>query len=276
MWKMFNETNAIEVMALQFRFAEPLNTVLARRSQSELDTATSKRGLIDRIPMQGFKVNLANPAQVENVSGTGMLYQRTSLDRNASGVVEKILTAQVEYQPSHLTYQTWRYSNWAAEREEALEIVSSALSRAMQGASLSAIRVEYLDRLYYDADDPAPPISDVLNSDSDLLAKHIFKTDRMWHSHTGRFETETEQERRLLLVNADLQAISAPSHLAGRTCIQLVTAAETQYPNPGFEFTGDDVRTFLVQILNDLHNDVLRIFADVLNPMFAEKNDLPR
>lgn len=276
MWKMFNEKNAIDVMALQFRFSEPLNTVLARRTQNELDSSASKKGLVDRIPMQGFKVNMANPAQVQNVSGTGMIYQKTSLDRNAAGIVQKILTAQVEYQPSHLTYQTWRYTDWEHECQEALDIVSPALARAMQGASLSAIRVEYLDRLYYDADNPAPPIGELLNAESDMLARHIFWTDKMWHSHTGRFDTQTDHERKLLLVNADLQVITAPAHLSGRTCIQLVTAAEIQYADPGFEFTGGDEREFLAATLDELHDDTLRIFADVLNPQFAETNGLPR
>lgn len=273
---MINETNAIDVMAIQFRFSEPLNTVLARRAQTELDTSASKSGLIDRIPMQGFRVNMANPSQVENVTGTGMLYQRTSVVRNDVGAVEKQLTAQVEFQPSHITYQTWTYSTWAKERVNALDILAPALTRALQGAPLSAVRVEYMDRMYYDGDREKLLVSDVLSEGSDLIARHIFTTPFMWHSHTARFDSQGDLERKLLMVNADLQVISAPHVHAGKTCVQLVTAAEKQYADPGFEFTGNDIDEFLSQVVNELHTDALSIFANVLNEQFAKKNGLPQ
>lgn len=276
MWKMINETNAIDVMAIQFRFSEPLNTILARRVQAELDTSTSKSGLIDRIPMQGFKVNMMNPSQVENVTGTGMLYQRTSVVRNNEGAVEKVLTAQVEFQPSHVTYQTWTYSNWAKEKANALEILAPGLRRALQAVAISAIRVEYMDRIYFDGDQTELRVKDVLNESSDLLAHHVFKTPYLWHSHTGRFDTQEQTERKLLIVNADLQVITTPHQYAGKTCVQLVTAAEKQYADPGFEFAGNDVDQFLSTVADELHSDALKIFADVLNEEFAKQNGLPQ
>lgn len=275
MWKMINETNAIDVMAIQFRFSEPLNTVLARRVQTELDTSTSKSGLIDRIPMQGFRVNMANPSQVENVTGTGMVYQRTSVVRNNDGAVEKALTAQVEFQPSHITYQTWTYSNWAKEKNNALEILVPSLTRALQAVPISAIRVEYMDRMYFDGNQTELRVNDVLNENSDLLARHVFMTPFLWHSHTGRFASQGQTERKLLIVNADLQVASAPHIHAGKTCVQLVTAAEKQYADPGYEFTGNDTGEFLSTVVDELHSDALKIFADVLNEQFAKQNGLP-
>ncbi|MFT4181786.1 MAG: hypothetical protein QM636_07685, partial [Rhizobium sp.] len=118
MWKMINADNAIEAMAVTVRFSEPLSSIVLKRAIRELERTTTAAGLINRQAVQGFQVDFQSPAgnSVRQIPMQGMIFQRTSLTRVESGVVQQ-LAQQVEFQPTHVTITTWRYRKWGVELE---------------------------------------------------------------------------------------------------------------------------------------------------------------
>lgn len=274
MWRMIHEANAIEAMAVNIRFSEPAGSLLTKRIISGLTSATNAEGLIDRRPLQGFQVNIANPSEVRPMTGGAMVFQRTSLEKDAEGDVQSILTNQLEVHATHLTYQTWRYANWTSEAKTVRNLLVPALALASQGVAIAAVRLEYLDRFYFDGEASAASAGDLLKSDSGLLAPHIFEAPNLWHSHTGKFEDENDVGRRLLLVNADYQDLTGPA-LVGKRSLQLMTAVEEQYAHQGKEVSSEEVESFLSSTLDDLHDKLIALFKEVVNAGFAKENGLP-
>ncbi|WP_131821030.1 hypothetical protein [Ensifer sp. LCM 4579] len=273
---MFHEANAIEAMAINIRFSEPVGSLLMKKIISELEHSTSRAGLIDKRPLQGFQVNLANPGEVKPVASGAMAFQKTSLERDREGQVQSILASQIEAQATHFTYQTWRYSKWTSELATVLEILLSALKIATQSVALGSIRLEYLDRFYFEGEPSEAVVNNLLRADSGWIAPHVFEAPDLWHSHTGKFVDVAEDRRKLLLVNADFQDLTGPDpHLHGRRSLQLMTAAEERFADQGYEVTSESVESFLSSTLNDLHGKAITVFKEVMNNDFRIQQGLP-
>jgi hypothetical protein len=276
MWKMINEQDAIEAMAISFRFAESASILLSKRILQKVDRPAFELGLTDKQPIQGFQVNMANPGEVKPITGGAMLYQKTSLVRMADGSVEKRVTAQVECQPAHLTYQTWKYDDWKIQLETVKTLLLEALKTASQGVALGAVRTEYLDRFYFDGDPAEANVRGILREPSTWIAPHVFGAEDLWHSHAGKFEEKSEAGRRLLMVHADYQDLTAPvPTLLGKRSLQLMTAVEQQYVDFGMEISSDELENFLSSTLDDLHSRAINLFRQVVNSDFASENGLP-
>jgi|GEM_PF-2115306 len=275
MWRMFHEANAIEAMGVSIRFAEPTGTLLSKKILTALESSTNKAGLIDKRPIQGFQVNLSNPGEVKPVSGSAMIFQKTSLEKDRDGQVQSVLTNQAEVQPAHLTYNTWRYKDWDAERKLVMGLLLPGVQLACQGVALGAIRVEYLDRFYFDGEPLDASARDILRSESGLVAPHVFDAPDLWHSHTGKFSDISNDRRKLLQVHADFQDLTGPTELSGKRSLLLMTAAELQFSNGGGEIASEDIESFLSSTLDDLHRDAVTLFKDVVDEEFRKAQRLP-
>lgn len=275
MWKMLHENNAIEAMGVSVRFSEVLNSKLVDRMIREIEKVSSAMGLIDRQPIEGIHVNLAAPNSVSTVRGSGVLLQRNSLLRNPAGQVEQVLTMQVELSANQIVFQTWRYDRWAREREHALRLLSGPLRIAIAAVRMASVRLEYLDRFYFDGDAAGASAASLLKKGSPWISPHAFDADDLWHSHSGKFLDAHPEMRTLAVVNADAQDLTAPQHLAGRRSLVLLSGVERQFANPGWELEEEDVENFLATLMDDLHDSAINLFRDVIDPAFADKNGLP-
>lgn len=275
MWKMLHEANAIEAMAVNIRFLEPVSNMIVKRMIREVERHASKLGLIDRQPIQGFQIDVMNPGQVKPLQSSGLLLQRKSLTKIPSGAVENQLAQQVDVQATHITYQTWRYSRWANELDMISQLIFGAIETASQAVTISAIRVEYIDRFIFEGDPKALSFSSLLRNDSGWIAPQVLKSNSLWHSHAGEFLSEGDDMKRLGVVHIDSQELSGPPHLAGRRSLMMITGVEDQFLQSGLEIDSDKLRQFLPDTLNDLHSNALDLFRNVIDQEFAAKNGLP-
>jgi hypothetical protein len=277
MWKMINAENAIEAMAVTVRFAEPVSSVLLKRVIRDLERTTTAAGLINRQAVQGFQVDIQGPAgtAIRQIPMSGMIFQRTSLTR-VEGTVIQQLAQQVDIQPTHIVISTWRYRRWSVERDAIIELLKGAFDTIAEAVALSAFRIEFLDRFYFEGDPGSSVLGDLLNRDSGFIAPHVFEAPNLWHSHTGRFEDVSATSRKLLQINADAQELASPPSLVGRHSVSVTTAAELQFTPPGLEFAGDDAMTFLSDTLNDLHASVIALFRQAIDSRFQEKHGLAK
>ena len=276
MWRMFHKDNAIEAMAISVRYAEPIGALLAKRVLAALDHPSSEAGLIDKRPVQGFQINMANPGDVRPVSGGAMLFQKVSLEKDWADNVQSVLTKQVQCDPTHITYQTWRYTRWEQELKSALGLLVPAIKLASQGVGIGAIRVEYLDRFFFDGESAEASPRTILTTGSPWIAPHVFDAPDLWHSHTGKFASVSAENRCLLMVHADFQDLTVPDpNLAGRRSLLLTTAGEVQYANSGYEVSSEDLENFLSSVLTDLHDEALKLFKEVVDHSFRKAQGLP-
>lgn len=276
MWRMLHDKNAIEAMAITIRYAEPVGSFLAKKILGAVDTPASKAGLIDKRPVHGFQINMSNPSEVRPMASGAMIYQKVSLEKDRLGQVQSVLTKQIDAQPTHITYQTWRYNKWEDELDAAMDILEPALKAAAHGVAIGAVRLEYLDRFYFDGEASEASPTEILNVSSNMLASHLFSAPDLWHSHTGKFSDVSQEKKRLVVVNADFQDLTGPDPaMNGKRSLLLTTAAENQYGNSGFEVSSEPVKDFLSSVLTDLHADAITLFKDVVSNNFRSKQGLP-
>ncbi len=275
MWKMINETNAIQAMGISFRFTEPLSAMVAKRILKELDTPTNRAGLLIKQPLQGLQVNIANPAEIKPISGLAMLFQKSSIVRAGDNNVENQITSQLEFQPTHINYQLHRYSRWQSELATLKDLIGATLASVGQATGLAAIRLEYLDRFYFSGEPTEARVGDILRADSGWLAPHVFSANDLWHSHTGRFEDITPKSRTLLGANADFQDLTGPSDFAGKRSVQLMTFVEYQYFEDGLEMYGEILENLLDSTLGELHTRCVHLFKAIVTEDFRKEHGLP-
>lgn len=277
MWRMVKDKNAIEVLAVQVRFSEQMNNVLTRRVKDDIESAARKAGFVEQFPLHGFRINLANPGDVVQISGSSMSFQKSSLEHDFRGTVQKTLKGKVDVTPTDLLFQTFEYDNWTNTRETVLSVLLSGMRRAMQGAALGAVRFEYLDRFIFEGEDPASAPKGLLNASSKWLAPHIFNDASLWHSHTGLIENAGPDRRTLIGVNADLQEVAGDvdNPNFGKRSIQLVTFAEYQFFDLGGELPSEEVESRLTTYLDELYSIARTAFAGVIDVEFAKMNGLP-
>lgn len=275
MWKMLHEANAIEAMAVNIRFFEPAGNVIVKRMIREVERNASKHGLIDRQPLQSFQVDIMNPGQVRPIQNGGVLFQRNSLTKIPTGEVEQQLAQQVDVQPTHVTYQTWRYTRWQKELEMMSQLIFGAIAAATSAVTVAAIRLEYIDRFLFDGDVSKFSIQGLIHDKAGWITPRVVEDNSLWHSHAGRFSYSDNERRRLNVLNLDSQELSGPAYLAGRRSILMLTGVEDQFPRPGKEIDGDNLHGFLSDTLSDLHSESHSLFKGVIDVDFAKANGLP-
>ncbi|NSZ75652.1 TIGR04255 family protein [Agrobacterium tumefaciens] len=273
MWKIFNETNAVEGMALTIRFNESVNSRISRRVINELELAARQEGFIDKQPLQQFQIDV-NTQLVRQTTSNGIALQHTSVKRNHFGVVEPTLIRQVVFQPEQLILQVHHYRSWEKERESALKIFGPVLGLISSAVQIHSLRLEYLNRFVFDGDDNNALATDILKS-SELVAGLSLTSSDLWHSHSGRFDDHDGISRRLTQVNADMQALSANHPLQGRRTLALMLAVERQFSGSGMEAEEEDILPKVDEHFISLHDSIHILFKQIIDSDFASANGLP-
>jgi len=275
MWKMLNQDNAIEGVALTIRFGEPLSSMVSRKVQRELDVATTLEGFTDRHPMQHLKVELnSQNADVRQMLGPGMVYLQSSLERNEADSVVPTVSRQIELHPSQFVMQIRKYRAWEKEWPTTIKILRSSLAIVSTYVPFLSLRLEYLNRFVFEGVAGEESVDGLLIH-SDFIPCHVFSAPDLWHAHTGRFDPVDEVSRLLTQVNADAQIITPPHPAAGRRTLALMLAVERQFNSPGIEIAPDKVEAEISSYFSCLHDDIHALFKKIIDSKFAADNKLP-
>lgn len=269
MWKMINETNAVEGVALTVRFREPVNSLIGRRVIAALETVSSAEGFIDKHPIQQIQIDMASQA-VRQTSATGFAFQHMTIERNQFNEVGPFLSRQLVFQPEQLILQINKYRTWEKEWAGAQRVFKPALEILAPIVPIQALRLEYLNRFVFDGPPAATKLSGLLNQ-SEFIASLGSSTDNLWHSHSGRFEEQSQLTRRLVQINADMQDLTSNHPLNGNRTLALMLAVEQQFLNDDRELTVAMIDDYFVS----LHDGIHTLFKKVVDSTFASSNGLP-
>lgn len=273
MWTTFNETNAVEGVALTIRFAEPINSKVGKRISDELERAARPEGFIDKQPLQQFQIDVSTQA-VRPTVASGMALQHMSVMRNHVGFVEPTLVRQLVVQPEQLVLQIHHYRSWEKEWEAAVKMLSPALGLAAPVAQVASLRLEYLNRFIFDGNDEDVIAAGLLNSSQWLAGLSLTSTD-FWHSHSGRFDDHVGTTRRLTQVNADMQTLNLSHPLQGRRTLSLMLAVERQFSGTGMDAEEADITPKVDENFRALHDDIHHLFKEIIDSKFASDHGLP-
>lgn len=271
MWKMINQSNAVEGMALTIRFGEPVNSLVAKRVIAALESIAPSEGFIDKQPLQQIQIDVASQA-VRQTATAGISFQHVSVERNNFGIVEQTLSRQLIFQPEQIILQINRYRSWEKERVAAQKFFRAALDILAVVVPIQALRLEYLNRFVFEGSPESVSVSALLK-ESELVSSIGLKSNNLWHSHSGRFDQQDEFSRRLIQINADMQDLASNHPLSGNRTLALMLAVERQFmkTQDGDEVTSSKVDDYF----NALHDDIHTLFKQLIDSKFASSNRLP-
>lgn len=268
-WHPINENHAIDVMAVLINFAEPIPDLILKRAVKSTEEVAFSQGLRSRHFYQGgsisFTVNSGQPGSAQAVP---LVQGRTynSVVEGADPISSRI-AEQVQVTQGFLAYRTWQYVSWNWQLDRIRALLGPALSSVVGSVFVGSVRLEYLDRFYFDGSGEQASPDRVLKRDSPYVAPHVFSRQDLWHSHTGAFLPDDGRVKRLEQVHIDAVDQSGLTGPGSVRCINLMTAREDRYSDSDFEQSVDGI----LGSLGGLHDELIKLLGAVVTKDIADR-----
>jgi hypothetical protein len=196
-WRPIHDNHAIDVMAVAVVFAEVIPTILFKRIIRLAEEAAVRAGLRGRQNVTSLQFTLGGPSSTSMAPTLGQVFN-SFVEAGEGPVVTNQIAEQLSVEQSQIVYLTWRYVSWEWQAERIRVLVLPLLAAAIESVPLASIKMEYLDRFRFDAEDvSAARYSAVLREGSALIPPHVFLRNDLWHSNTGAF-VPTDDGRKVL------------------------------------------------------------------------------
>jgi hypothetical protein len=184
-WRPRHTTNAIELMALNITFEEPLTHRVIERIAAAVEERVKAVGPYQVMPVAGAR--LVNNSIVPFAMGAAVNLQPAPGQVTATGYLE-----QVEVNPMAISYRSAVYSKWENHFSRLKDWMTGPVESALDVGGLQSIRLEYQDRFALTGAFDGTALAELLRRDSNLIAPHVFDAEGLWHSHTGRFRNREQ------------------------------------------------------------------------------------
>ena len=274
MWKPINPKHSIETMAMVIAVTEPLSSVVYRRIIRGLEPLTFEQGLTVRTPIQGLALRIEENSITSKPSlAHGMVFQKQSLVRNHDEQVVSKTAAELVVDPNQIVFRDMLYSSWFGVSTSLWKMIEGAIPIITSASDVRMIRLEYLDRFFFDGVAAEATAHGVIKIGSDLVSPHIYALKDLWHSHTGKLasldpvgEIDLDavcETKRLFQVNIDMVDLTA-GELAGKRSIGVLTAVEDRFLPNGME---DATLEMLRTKFDDLHIEAKKLFTNTVDDM---------
>lgn len=270
-WRPIHENHAIDVMAAVIRFSQPLPDLVFKRAAKAAEAAAFGNGLKSRHIESGVAFNLGFMGAGEPFVAQPQARVFNSVREDPAGEpIPGILSEQVRIDAQSIIYRTWNYVSWSWQRDRISTLMSGALLAVQEVVELASIRLEYLDRFWFDGPIASAKTGALLRKDSDLIASHVFDRDDLWHCHTGAFLGASSSQRPLLQITLDALDQPGPTSESGQVrWVNISTARENRYVNEAVDerpWTTD----FVTDMLDLMHAELKDALASVILDDMAE------
>ncbi|MCA1542247.1 hypothetical protein I6F18_20015 [Bradyrhizobium sp. NBAIM32] len=264
-WHPINENHAIDVMAAIVNFAEPVPDLLLKRVVKSTEDLAFASGLRSRHTFQQPFLSIINgQAAVQQAPQVQGRIYNSIVEGPPGEPLSSRIAEQVQVTQGFLAYRTWQYVSWNWQLERIRALLGSALSMVVGSVLVGNIRLEYLDRFYFDGtpDQAAPDL--VLRKDSPYVAPHVFSRRDLWHSHTGAFLPGDNKSKRLEQVHID--ALDQPgANTENIRCMNLMTAREDRYIEVGDDQSAEEI----LASFDAMHDDLIKLLGEVVTKDIA-------
>jgi hypothetical protein len=254
-------THAIVHVLFAIELSSPLDSSHLR--QLDAQHTKVKDDLPRRARGQGIIVHMGTQAgEIEQAASPDIA--SLTFDRLApDGTVIRALRAHGNVLQ---VFQT-EYARWGPTWEYAHSLFALALPIVIGDRSVTALMLQYLDRFTYIGDYNAFRADMIFDTNSSLLARHVFGRSLNWHSHTGYLDEIAGPPgyRRLDQINVDV----LDDQTSGGPIVNILLNHIARLHTP---CTGDalfDLDTTGVPLISalmaELHNADKAALSDLLN-----------
>ncbi|MDX0630205.1 hypothetical protein GOC91_28970 [Sinorhizobium medicae] len=264
-WQPVRPAHSIECVATVLTYNEPLTEHLVKRVLRQAERLALQEGLSDRSDVRSLQFALA-PDQVHaaRTQVEGLAFQRSGHQTQAG----RLLLEDLVVSRNELVYRSFDYVRWSdyLQKINALMLPLAELSAA--GTAMRSLRLEYQDRFI--PRDRSKYRIDQLLVPHQMIAEHIFETDDLWHSHSGKMLT-VDDDKMLVHLNVDLVSGEtmgpAPQEILS---VGIMTAFERRYGKNKLDVESAVIKS-IAGHLGDLHSRSKDLFRSILAPQVAER-----
>lgn len=217
-WQTINPAHAVQRASAIITFSEKITAYLVKRIADALRSHAHAMGLLKEEQLNSllFQIQPGGVSQAQAPKQEGVSFQKLHGDN----VVQSIsITTEA------IRFDSFAYTRWVGFQEQVLPVLTGSLPLIEQASQVSAVALEYVD-FFYAADEGAPDAQQIIDRQSDLIAKKSFSRRAQFHSHCGWFEQQTEVGQRL--VNVDVSVADANGPVGLRRAINIRTFESEQ------------------------------------------------
>lgn len=257
-WELSRADHSIERVTVHFNLYEPLDLnahdelVIAGRDVAKKQKLTNRADFPDSIRLAsepGTAVQIPLP----NLPPRRVVFQRLDNERVS---VDELSIGMQEIQIGTLRYRRWKDLN------KLIITIISALDKVYPiTKATKSIRLEYVDR--FQSVPGGADHFEIINRDSKFVNPHLAGIENAFHCHSGWFDFETKNRRRLTNVNIGISDIGTPLPPDPRRKIRILTMAQLEALKGKLDKP--------LERLDGLHDYLKLIFRDIITQETANR-----
>jgi len=170
--------------------------------------------------------------------------------------------------PNALSWTTERYVRWKPFVGQLDSFFGPVLDGVLEAVSPQSVRLEYSDRFNWAGDWNDFDVKTLLRADPAFVAQRVLSGDGRWHTHSGWFD-KVDNLRRLTNVNIDVADLVGP--MTPTVGIFTLMQDEANISGYGPSNPEDLNKAFIASRLENLHQGLKKLLADIIVPQMAEK-----
>jgi hypothetical protein len=118
----------------------------------------------------------------------------------------------------------------------------------------------------------APLVSGLLRVNSELIAPHVFGTEKLWHSHTGFLEDAENCDSRLVQINIDASEAVQIGEQEPFRMVGIMTAVQNNLKLSAEPLENEENTAKLqLGMLDSMHVRSKHLFCEIINDVTAER-----
>jgi hypothetical protein len=268
-WRPIHDNHAIDVMAVAVVFAEAIPTIPFKRIIRFAEEATNLAGLRGRQNISSLQFTLGGASPVPPAPTQGQVFN-SFVEAGEGTVVPNQIAEQLSVEQFQIVYRTWRYVSWDWQAERIGILVLPLLAAAIESVPLASIKMEYLDRFRFDAEDvSAAKYSAVLREGSPLIPPHGFLRNDLWHSTTGAFVDDKRNVLEQVQILALDDAPPVEPNKARTRWLNITTTRDYRFTQ-GVDLAPPSPDVVMVE-LGQMHTELKRTLALILTDAMTKR-----
>jgi hypothetical protein len=249
-----------------------MNEVAWRKSLRDAEAASKAAGLTDRNVGLQFMVGPVIGQQQAPGPTEAIILSRPHMVKLSSGGLQKVAAESLTVSRLNLIYQVTAYTRWSIFFEKLQQVLRPPLRSALHAVRTANLRLEYRDSFRFIGSD-APTSSDLLREGSPLIAPHVFKNSRLWHSHTGFLEEAEGCDSRLIQVNVDSNEAMNLGDPANFRIVGITTAVQNNLLRTSADALDSEeaLANYQLQMFVSMHERSKDIFKQLISDATAAR-----
>lgn len=256
-FKPIHDAHAIERVSTGIQFAHPINESGFKEIREM--AMTFKDDLPRQVEIQGMTLSFGPLGELPSPPSEGFILQ--NMERNGS------VSSELRIETTSISYRTDTYTRWDEVWSTAKKYFDKLIPKFLTNSKIASIDLKYFDKFVWDGNISECQPNFLLRKDSKYVCPHVYNSNDLWHTHTGKFLRVGENIKRLLNLNLDCLDEKEPSGDEKRI-VKILTAITDNLNQPGYSPTHielDAAVNFIDEHIAMLHVFSKETFGDIIS-----------